>query len=117
MEQLLRTKVGRFVLADAKKLSEIEALRDQGTITAHLIPVPDLFPDAPRVCVKEEAVHLVYNGNPVKKSALAAPVPEGQTEILLYDHKEQFIGIFQWNEEKHRYFPEKMFYTKGNETK
>lgn len=113
MEQLLRTRVGIFSLTQAKKLSEIEALRDAGTVEHQLIQVPDLFPDHPRVAVKEAAARLVYNGNPVKKSDFATPLPEGAEQILLYDHQRQFIGIFKWNGEKHRYFPEKMFYTQG----
>lgn len=113
MEQLLRTRVSVFALSEAVKLAEIEAWRDAGEVDQHLIQVPDLFPDYPRIQVKENASHLVYNGNPVGSRDLQTALPKGQQVFLLYDHLGQFIGIFSWNSEKHRYFPEKMFYQKA----
>lgn len=113
MEQLLRTRVSVFALSEAAKLAEIEAWRDAEEVEQHLIQVPDLFPDYPRIQVKEEASHLVYNGNPVGSRDLQTALPKGQQVFLLYDHLGQFIGIFSWNPEKHRYFPEKMFYQKA----
>lgn len=113
MEHLLRTRVSVFELQGAKKLSEIEELRDAGIVEDHLIHVPDLFPDYPRIAVKESSAFLVYNGNPVKASDLQEKLPAGKEAFLLYDHEGTFIGIFSWNGEKHRYFPEKMFWTPG----
>lgn len=113
MEQLLRTRVSVFTLTQAADLATIEAWRDGGEVEQHLIQVPDLFPDYPRVQVKEEASYLVYNGNPVSGRDLQSQLPKGQQTFLLYDHVGQFIGIFSWNPEKHKYFPEKMFYQKA----
>ncbi len=113
MEQLLRTRVSVFPLSEAARLSEIEVWRDAGEVEQHLIQVPDLFPEYPRIQVKEEASHLVYNGNPVGSRDLQTALPKGQQVFLLYDHLGQFIGIFSWNQEKRRYFPEKMFYQKA----
>lgn len=113
MESLLRTRVSVFSLNQAYKLSEIKAMREEGTIEEHMISVPDLFPDYPRIAVKEEASNLVYNGNPVREHDLQEKLPHRQDAFLLYDHLGQFIGIFRWNLEKQKYFPEKMFYQKG----
>ncbi len=113
MEQLLRTRVSVFALSQAAKLTEIETWRNAGEVEQHLIQVPDLFPDYPRIQVKEEASFLVYNGNPVAAGDLQAQLPESKQTFLLYDHLGQFIGIFRWNPDRHRYFPEKMFYQKA----
>lgn len=113
MEKLLRTSVSVFKLSQAATLAAIEAWRDGGEVEKHLIQVPDLFPDYPRIQVKEAASYLVYNGNPVSGWDLQSQLPKEQQTFLLYDHAGQFIGIFRWNPEKRKYFPEKMFYQKA----
>ena len=65
MEQLLRTRVDRFCLEDSLTLSQIEALRDQGCVEQHVVPVDGIFLDLPRLVTKAgEGDKLVHNGNP-----------------------------------------------------
>ena len=114
MESLLRQKVSVFTLDHAKTLAQIEAMKKEGALLDFVIPVPDLFPEYPRVQTKPEYSFLVHNGNPVTGEQLMECPKDSKSPVLLYDDREQFIGIFVWKPEKRRYFPEKMFYTAQN---
>lgn len=125
MESLLRTRVDRFELADSLKLSEIERLRDEGTIAAYVLPVDGIFQDIPAVFTLPEYDKLVHNGNwflaeqavchaSEDEHAPASGAPAIVPRARVYDSGGQFIGVYQYSEEKKRYQPQKIFLG-GNE--
>lgn len=63
MAQLTRTRVGNFHLADALTLSQIEGMRDAGTLPEVLMPVEELFRGLERVDVDESVRKKLENGN------------------------------------------------------
>ncbi len=63
MESLLRTRVDRFVLEEAKKLSEIEEYARSGRIDEILIQADQMFMTYPACHVKETGLKAVQNGN------------------------------------------------------
>lgn len=107
MEALLRTRVDRFWLEDSLTLSRIEELRDAGTLTEHIIPVDHVFLDLPVLAALPEYDKLVHNGNWLLRehTGSAEIVPKAR----VYDSQGQFIGIYQYSEEKQRYQPYKIF--------
>lgn len=111
MESLLRTRVDRFVLADSLKLSEIERLRDEGRVGEYIVPVDGMFQDLPAIHTLPEYDRLVHNGNwflaeqALPESAVLALAPRAR----VYDSQGQFIGVYQYMEEKQRYQPQKIF--------
>lgn len=111
MESLLRTRVDRFALADSLKLSEIERLRDEGRIGEYIVPVDGMFQDLPAIHTLPEYDRLVHNGNwflaeqALAESAVLALAPR----VRVYDSQGQFIGVYQYKEEKQRYQPQKIF--------
>lgn len=109
MEQLLRTRVDRFCLEDSLTLSQIEALRDQGCVEQHVVPVDGIFLDLPRLVTKAgEGDKLVHNGNP-----FAAELADDGLQVFprarVYDSQGSFIGIYGYDERKKRYQPQKIF--------
>lgn len=121
MESLLRTRVDRFVLADSLKLSEIERLRDEGRVEDYIVPVDGIFQDIPAIHTLPEFDRLVHNGNwflPEQASS-ADDASEGMAQgsgqhvlvprARVYDSQGQFIGVYQYREEKQRYQPQKIF--------
>ena len=70
MESLLRTKVDRFILEDAKKLSEIEAYAAAGHVDEILMQVDHMFTAYPAYCVKETSMKAVQNGNALPTSGI-----------------------------------------------
>lgn len=114
MESLLRTRVDRFELSESLKLAEIERLRDEGTLAGHVVPVDGIFQDLPVVATLPEFDKLVHNGNwflaeqavtAGQKETIPATVPRAR----VYDSEGQFIGVYQYSEEKQRYQPQKIF--------
>lgn len=123
MEHLLRTRVDRFLLEDSLKLDEIEALRDAGTVEAHIMPVDTVFLDLPKLIMYAggEGDKLVHNGNPFvpelaeaavqcREDETAGPKPDHRfPRARVYDSRGQFIGIYGYDETKRRYQPQKVF--------
>ena len=106
MEELLRTRVGHFRIEDSVRLSELERYREEDTLEEHLIPVDSVFADCPRLDVPERLEPLLYNGNPLR-------LPEGEDGQLVrvYDSRGRFIALYRYQQKKHIYKNEKMFFS------
>ena len=106
MEELLRTRVGHFRIEDSVRLSELERYREEGTLEEHLIRVDSVFADCPRLDVPERLEPLLYNGNPLR-------LPEGEDGQLVrvYDSRGRFIALYRYQQKKHIYKNEKMFFS------
>ena len=106
MEELLPTRVGHFRIEDSVRLSELQRYRQEGTLEEHLIPVDSVFADCPRLDVPERLEPLLYNGNPLR-------LPEGEDGQLVrvYDSRGRFIALYRYQQKKHIYKNEKMFFS------
>ena len=112
MEKLLRTRVERFELKDAKTLDEIRTMVEQGTILEAIVPVDVMFSDCLAIYTTKMGDRLVHNGNSFSEEFVKMPEQEIKhgTQVRIYDSEGIFIGIF---ERKGHYFaPVKMFYQK-----
>lgn len=121
MEALLRTKVDRFELQDALKLSQIEErvceLRREtdAELTAELLPEMVIRTDAvfdgyPKVTAIEGFEKMLYNGNAMQPEWLDGWNAALQNEKLrLYDVGGQFIGVYQYNNKYGDIRPIKIF--------
>lgn len=115
MQSLVRTRVDRFQLADAKKLSEIEAYRDEGRLLELVVPVDAVFEQYPAVCIMPEGGKLLDNGNPFMpeqtdmEPQMIQSLTDGQ-KIRVYNADRVFCGIYFYVEQEKRFKPEKIFY-------
>lgn len=110
MEQLLRTKVSRFELTDALKLSEIEELRDAGTLAERIVPVDAIFMEQPRVIVKPAFEKLIMNGNPLYRNHVEADREPADGEWMrVYRADGRFLAIYGYEAERKVLKPVKMF--------
>ncbi len=110
MDKLLRTKVGVFELADTLKLAEIDALAKEGLVEEKIISVDELFEDYTKVWMKQEFDVVVHNGNRVKKRMFEEKLASNTERLRVYDSKGEFIGIYEYSEERSDFKPVKMFY-------
>lgn len=110
MDKLLRTKVGVFELADTLKLTEIDALAREGLVEDRIISVDELFEDYTKVWMKQEFDVVVHNGNRVKKRMFEDKLSSNAERLRVYDSKGEFIGIYEYSEERGDFKPVKMFY-------
>ena len=110
MDKLLRTKVGVFELADTLKLAEIDALAREGLVEDRIISVDELFEDYTKVWMKQEFDVVVHNGNRVKKRMFEEKLSSNAERLRVYDSEGEFIGIYEYSEERSDFKPVKMFY-------
>ncbi len=119
MESLLRIKVGRFLKEDSLTLAEIEKLQNQGVLEQRIISIEEMFCQYPYAVTQPEADRLVHNGNPLNIKDMwfqtepgLKPQPinlkQGK-QVRIYDSQGQFMGVYQWEQEKARLKPKKMF--------
>lgn len=112
MEKLLRTRVERFAVEDAKRLSEIQEMTEQGHLSEIVIPIDQMFQQYPAIFTTKEGDRLVHNGNSFSQDlaeTMGNQIKHG-CQVRVYDSFQTFIGVF---EKKGKYFaPVKMFYRK-----
>lgn len=112
MKSLLRTKVSVFELSNSLKLSEIEQLVQKNQIAQVLIPVDDMFPDLVKAVATQEADRFLMNGNALRKQQLkfsSAVSFDINFEVLVYDSKSTFTGIYEYKVAEQCFKPVKMF--------
>jgi tRNA pseudouridine55 synthase len=80
MEQLTRTRVGRFRLEDAIRIGDLQKLRDRDKLTRAVLPIDEYYAGLPGLLADAEADHLLWNGNPVGAETLH-PVETGGKKL------------------------------------
>lgn len=63
MEELERTKVGRFLKEDAVTLDEVRQKMEQGEGAELFTPLDQIFAELPAVTVTDAKAWMSYNGN------------------------------------------------------
>lgn len=125
MDRLLRVQAGPFSLKDSLKLSEVEQIMADGRIEDYLIAPDMMFQQFPAVHLPEEAQKRIENGNPLEeelvKPEVCSPCDGGQVpdspelcrndgqQVRVYTASGKFAAVYQYEKEKHRYRPVKMF--------
>ena len=105
MEKLTRTRVGGFVLSEAKSLAQIEALAHDNAVNSILYPVDDAFKEYPEIEVDGRRAVLVSNGNKFLREAYE---PCGMVRVYFKEGKKRFAGVYEADSEGF-YKPYKMF--------
>jgi tRNA pseudouridine55 synthase len=111
MEELLRTKVSCFTLANSLTLAEVQKMKEDGRLEEILTSIDSLFLEYPAVTLKEEFQPLVFNGNTfLPKHLKERVVLEDGLKIRVYDDENRFIAIYRFDKEKYCFKIEKMFF-------
>lgn len=121
MESLLRTKVSRFTLENALRLTQIEQItvqvreeKGQELSTESLgdviLKIEEVFEGYPKLSVREEFTKMLYNGNAMQAEWLVGWQEDlKQQKLRIYDSKHQFIGVYQYNDKYKDIRPIKIF--------
>ena len=108
MKELLRTKVGRFVLEETLTLADLQKLKEEGRLEEAVFPLEAVFAELPQIrATEEELDKLMKNGNPFRYKGIGA-VSDGDA-YRAYSMDGQFIGVYEYSEEKHMFYPRKIF--------
>ena len=107
MEELLRTRSGNFVWEDSMTLAQVEEAVRNGTIGDRVISIGQVLKDYPEIFCIREGDRLLENGNALAERFVRGEHKEGW--VRMCDSQGGFKGIYQWDEVKKRYQPQKMF--------
>lgn len=88
MEELERTKVGRFLKEDAVTLDEVRQKMEQGEGAELFTPLDQIFAELPAVTVTDAKAWMSYNGNDLPERFLLEKEAwtDGQ-EVRVYDSR------------------------------
>lgn len=121
MTSLVRSRVGEFRLRDAKSLSALQELADQGRLQEAVIPVEEMFHALPAIQVSEGAQKALLNGNQLKQSEVLMKEEAGNTEKIpeefpadqgeyrVYSSGGRFCAIYRYEGGRRFFTPVKMF--------
>ena len=107
MEELIRTRSGNFDLEDSMTLAQVEEAVKNGTIENRVIRIGQVLKDYPEIFCTREGDRLLENGNALSEKMVRNNHKEGW--IRMCDSQGEFRGIYQWDNGKKRYQPQKMF--------
>ncbi|MCD8077003.1 MAG: tRNA pseudouridine(55) synthase TruB [Lachnospiraceae bacterium] len=108
VEELIRTRVGRFDLAQARTLGEIEQLRDRGELAGVRIPLETLFEELPHFRVHPERDVALQNGNALRLSwGEASASLQGECAVCFSDGR--FAAVYERQGETDLLKVKKMF--------
>lgn len=107
MEELLRTRSGNFTWEDSMTLAQVEEAVKNGNIEDRVISIGQVLKDYPEIFCMREGDRLLENGNALAERFVRGDHKEGW--VRMCDSKGEFRGIYQWEDEKKRYQPQKMF--------
>ena len=110
MEELERTKVGRFLKEDAVTLDEVRQKMERGECAELFTPLDQIFVELPAVTVTDAKAWMSYNGNDLPERFLLEKEEwtDGQ-EVRVYDSRKNFIGLYQYRAPKKLFHIKKMF--------
>lgn len=110
MEELERTKVGRFLKENAVTLDEVRQRMEQGEGAELFTPLDQIFAELPAVTVTDAKAWMSYNGNDLPECFLLEKEEwtDGQ-EVRVYDSRKNFIGLYQYRAPKKLFHIKKMF--------
>lgn len=110
MQSLLRTRVERFTLADARRLDEIKEFWEKDEIGRILLPVDAMFETLPAITVTPFFLTALQNGNPLYLRQIKGKSGWMDGEwARVYDEAGKFYGIYAFLAMKGRFQPVKMF--------
>lgn len=110
MKDLVRSRVGDFLISSSLTLDEIEEISKDKLIDSVLIKVDELFPDYEQINVLKDFSKLLYNGNYISQNNIKEFVfDKDYDKVKVYDWQNNFIAIYQYDKEKEVFKPFKMF--------
>ncbi len=108
MKELLRTKVGRFVLEETLTLADLQKLKEEGRLDEAVFPLESVFAAYPEIRAAEGVLDkLVHNGNPFRYGEIK-DASDGDS-YRVYGMDGQFIGVYEYLGEKRMFYPRKIF--------
>lgn len=111
MEQLVRTTVREFSIADSLTLKQIELLRDENRLLEQIVPLDYFLKDLHALHVRVEKEKLLQNGNKLKPSDFVENKVIMNEKVKVYTQDDRFMALYSYRMDQEEYVPYKMFLT------
>lgn len=101
MEQLERTRVGRFKAEDALTIEEISRKKEEGCLHNYIVPVDIMFEQHAPLHVTEQGMKALNNGNQIQENDIREVV-EGvklkkRMVYRMYSYDNQFRALYEYH--------------------
>lgn len=126
MQNLMRTRVGAFALDSAVKLSQVEEMRDNGTLESIIKSPEYIFRDLDAIHVSDNCRVILENGNSFRRDNLVSEDPEGVNDkdfakemfsdgdmFRVYSEDDTFFGIYTYDARTKQFKVDKFFFEKN----
>ena len=114
MEELIRTKVSQFVIAESYTLGQVQEMKEAGRLDEIIVPIDQMFSEYEKVVLKDEFVAFAYNGNMFMPKHIIEKIElKDGKQVRVYDEQGHFIAIYAFNKEKWMFEIVKMFFDKS----
>ena len=107
MEELTRTVSGEYRWEDSITLDQVQKEMEEGILEQRILSVSEVLKAYPQIRCNKFGDRLLLNGN-----ALPDTMTETQSKkgwVRMCTSEGVFLGIYEWDNKKHRYQPQKMF--------
>ena len=107
MEELTRTASGEYRWEDSITLDQVQKEMEEGILEQRILSVSEVLKAYPQIRCNKFGDRLLLNGN-----ALPDTMTETQSKkgwVRMCTSEGVFLGIYEWDNKKHRYQPQKMF--------
>ena len=108
MESLERTRTSGLDLSTAKRISELDAAKEQGTLEDLIIPTDQFLTKYPPLTVKDSAVRKLVYGNYLSLEEMET-IPDKKQVYRIYDHAGLFYALYRFDPKDRLLKCDKMF--------
>jgi tRNA pseudouridine55 synthase len=106
LKELRRVESGRFALADALTLTDLESLARENRISTRMVSMADALPDIPGIVANKSLTHHVKHGKVVQKNDFdEGSFKEARGLVKILDSHRNLLAIltYQGDSERLRY--------------
>lgn len=110
MTKLIRTKVDEFTTENARTLSELTAIKNEGNLLSVVTPTDFCFMKLKKVRTLKDFRKYIDNGNKLRFHMVdVEDIPAPGERVRVYNDEDIFVGVFYYDKEDESLKPEKMF--------
>ncbi|MEW9697674.1 tRNA pseudouridine(55) synthase TruB [Paenibacillus sp. SI8] len=110
MKSLIRTSTGSIRREQCLTFEQIEQLKSEGSLQAHMIPMDQAIAHIPKIqLTSEESKHALQGKKILLSADRLVHGIEAQTTFRAYSQDERFLGLFEWNRASEMLIPAKVF--------
>lgn len=104
MSGLIRDEINGIYLKDSLKISDLQRLKEEGRLEESVLPMDQLLKAYPQAHVRDEAVKLLSNGNPLDEKCFIEDTDElKQADFFRVYMGDELQALYTYEREKNRY--------------